>query len=54
MSMVTMPMEPRPHCWSSTHAERRAQGHGAIGADAVEGDDLGGVLGSGAGDAPER
>ena len=35
------------------YAQRSSQRHGAIGADAVEGDDFGGVLGSGAGDAPE-
>ena len=35
------------------HPERRAEGQSAIGGDAVEGDDFGGVLGSGAGDAPE-
>ena len=35
-------------------AQRRAQGHGAIGADAVEGDDLGGAFLAGAGDAPQR
>ena len=35
-------------------AERSAQSHGAVGADAVIADDLGGVFRTGAGDAPER
>ena len=35
-------------------AERRGQRHAAVGADAVQADDLGGVLLAGGGDAPER
>ena len=34
-------------------AERRTERHGSVGADAVEGDDFGGAVLSGAGDAPK-
>ena len=42
--MVSRPMEASPHWLIEHHAQRRAERHGAIGADAVEGDDLGGAV----------